>query len=61
MSKAYVCDRCGRMQPTPMKDLWTVNPFVVSNDERFEMNLCADCYEEFKRTLMKNLIEDGGF
>lgn len=59
MSKAYICDKCGRMQPEKMDAIWTVNPLLLTDESKFELNLCAECYESFKREYMENLIEDG--
>ena len=62
MSKAYVCDRCGRMQPESIRSLWTLNPYLIDreNDE-FRIDLFADCYEMFEGEFLANLREEGGF
>lgn len=59
MSKAYICDKCGKIQPNPMMSVWTVDPNIL-NDDRFAFDLCSDCYEEFNRDYLENLHENGG-
>lgn len=61
MSKAYVCDKCGKMQPEPMKSIWTTNPAIFSGGGvQSEFNLCDKCYYEFDREYLASLNECGG-
>lgn len=60
MSKAYICDRCGKVQPMPAESLWMVDPSIVGNDDRFRIDLCDECYTEFKREYLKNFQMEGG-
>ena len=61
MSKAYVCDKCGKMTREPMREVWVVNPgLFASTVGDYSIELCAECYGLFKSEYMENLIENGG-
>ena len=62
MSKAYICDKCGRIVPSDFGEIhtiWIVNPHVFSNDDD-AYHLCNECYEQFKTEYLANLRENGG-
>lgn len=64
MSKAYICDKCGRITESNegFRQLWTVSPFVFSHDSPscgdFSIDLCADCYAQFESEYMENKREN---
>lgn len=69
MSKAYICDKCGRILSElaegaiPMNPIWIRNPYLYDPDERngiAAMHLCEECYADFKREYMANLTVEGG-
>ncbi len=59
MSRAYVCDRCGRMMQEPAMALWTVDPEITGDDDRFRVDLCPECYARFKAEYLENLLQEG--
>ena len=66
MSKAYICDKCGKIVPSDVGEihsLWTSNPFAVSRDGhpgQADLHLCAECYAQFEAEYLANLRENGG-
>lgn len=56
MSKAYICDRCGRITQFTLHEIWACNPFVMASygDGNPEYHLCDECFEDFKK-FFKNL------
>lgn len=60
MSKAYICDKCGKIQQEPMKELWSVNPLAYTEAPPL-LHLCDGCYEQFEREYFANLRESEGF
>lgn len=62
MSKAYICDKCGRIRAESMPAVWVVNPIIFNTDlaeENLSINLCEQCYEQFRREYMENAMEEG--
>jgi len=66
MSKAYICDRCGKMLPAdgsvkPMMPIWLRSPFVrdVIGDDEAQVHLCQECYAKFEDEFLENLRESG--
>ena len=60
MSRAYVCDRCGKIQDDPMSSVWLVNPMMFTCDDTprgLSIELCAECYAKFKDEYLANLKE----
>ena len=62
MSKAYICDKCGRIAPEPMSEVWLVDPglFQFAENRELSFHLCKECFEQFRAEYMENLIENGG-
>lgn len=60
MSKAYICDKCGKIQQGEMQAVWTVNPYISSEYYAKMVHLCSECYDEFEREYLANLRENGG-
>ena len=50
MSKAYICDRCGRISQSSLREIWTCNPFVMASfgDKEPTYHLCNECFEKLK-------------
>ena len=63
MSKAYICDRCGKIQGGPMMTIWTVNPSAFADalcgTTDFTYHLCDGCYAEFENEYLANLRSEG--
>lgn len=61
MSKAYICDRCGKIMPSDngMHPIWTGNPFVLQSYGNTDAShhLCDKCFEEFGR-FFENLNDE---
>ena len=60
MTFAAICDKCGMILPLA-HDTFTIkygNFALVGNDKKID--LCGECFEEFKRTYLENLEQEGG-
>lgn len=64
MSRAYICDKCGKILPAdgsvkPMFPIWLRSPFVREAIESNEaqVHLCDECYAQFEREYLANLKE----
>ena len=60
MSKAVICDKCGRILPYDGKyhPIWDMNPFMSTQIAEAAIHLCDECYEQFKTDFLKNLSEE---
>ena len=59
MTRAAICDKCGRILPE-MYGCFTVtykHPLAVNGQS---VDLCGECFEEFKRIYLENLEQEGG-
>ena len=66
MSRAYICDRCGKIEaivdgsPVEMASIWLRNPLLEYDDARMgipQVNLCSECYARFEDEYLANLKE----
>ena len=58
MSKAYICDRCGRILPPDARvhGLWDVDPWCFDKHANLTIcDLCDECYAQFEREYKANL------
>lgn len=62
MSRAYICDRCGRILPTDgdVNSIWITNPNTLRTSwVDPSMELCDECFAMFKREYMENKMDEG--
>lgn len=67
MSKAVICDKCGKVMDERMKEnvhtIWTVNPLLFDTDylgDDCQVHLCDEHYKEFEDEYLANLKESYG-
>ena len=66
MSRAIVCDGCGKVRTEigeaviSMHAIWVRNPFMVDDEGRDDiasLHLCDECYARFEDEYLANLKE----